>query len=49
MKKFKIEYHLFPESENIEMIIFARNYTEAVIYAKEYRPGDSFSIEEATE
>lgn len=45
MKRFKIVYHLMPDSENIEVTIFAKNYDDACVWAKEYRH-ESFSCDE---
>jgi len=45
MKTYRIEYVLYPEAENIEIIVFAKNYEEACAYAKEYRK-ESFTCEE---
>lgn len=44
-KRFKITYHLMPDSENIELVIVANDYEEACVFAKDYRK-ESFSVEE---
>lgn len=45
MKRYRIVYFLKPDYDNIEIIICAKSYEEACIFAKTYRP-NSFSIEE---
>ena len=42
MEKYKITYHMFPEKD-IEIVIEAKNYDDACIFAKRYRKG-AFSI-----
>lgn len=44
MKKFEITYYLYPE-QNIVFVINAKDETEAIIFAKQYREG-SFSVKE---
>lgn len=46
MNKYTITYHLQPEADNITFDIFARNYDEAVAFAKDYRK-ESFTVEES--
>ncbi len=43
MKKYKVVYMMWPESKNIEIIIFAKSYEDACVYAKNYRK-ESFTI-----
>ena len=46
MKTYKIIYHLKPDApENLEIIIKAKNYDDACIFAKQFRK-DSFSVAE---
>lgn len=45
MKTYKIIYHLKPDSEDVEIIIKAKNYDDACIFAKQFRK-DSFSVAE---
>lgn len=42
MEKYRITYHMFPEN-NIEIVILAKNYDDACIFAKRYRK-EAFSI-----
>ena len=48
MKKYKIIYHLKPDAEDIEVIIAAKSYEDACIFAKQYRR-NCFSVQELTE
>lgn len=48
MKKYKITFYLMPEAENVVIIISARSYEEACIFAKGYRR-ESFSCVEVEE
>lgn len=45
MKRFEITYYLMPEAENISMVILAKTYEDACIFAKEYRR-ETFSCKE---
>ena len=45
MKHYKITYYLMPECENIEIVIGAKSYEDACVFAKMYRK-NSFSVEE---
>ena len=45
MKQYRIIYYLAPDDENIEIVIWAKNYEDACIFAKEYRR-EVFSVQE---
>ena len=45
MKTYKIIFHLMPDSENIEVDIYAKSYEDACVWAKDYRR-ESFSVYE---
>lgn len=43
MKQYKIEYKLMPDAENIEVIVSAKSYEDACVWAKDYRR-ETFSV-----
>lgn len=45
MKRFKIIYRLRPDAEDVVIIILAKTYEDACIFAKSYRR-EGFSCEE---
>lgn len=45
MRRFEITYHLMPNAENITMVILAKSYEDACVFAKDYRQ-ESFSCRE---
>ena len=43
MKRYLITYYLMPDASNIEIVVLAKSYEDACMYAKDYRK-ESFSV-----
>ena len=45
MKTYKITYHMHPD-EDVVITVQANSEDDAIVFAKQYRTRDSFSVEE---